>query len=151
MCDKRNKEKGKRKPGEHFHFCLFFLVGKINVVLKQQAHFRPGKLLETFGRNSLFSPIYLLWGKKDRWVDSKIRKSEKLPQVFFPPFCYFWADPSVFFFSKIRKWAEQNLGKFFTFSYFWIFRCPRHLAYISKNTTIFYMGSRNIVHMPDAS
>jgi hypothetical protein len=32
--------------------------------LKQQAHFRPGKLLETFGRNSLFSPIYLLWEKK---------------------------------------------------------------------------------------
>jgi hypothetical protein len=64
MCDKRNKEKGKRKPGEHFHFCLFFLVGKINVVLKQQAHFRPGKLLETFGRNSLFSPIFLLFEKK---------------------------------------------------------------------------------------
>ena len=72
MWDKRNKEKEKRKLGEHFHFCLFFLVGKINVVLKQQAHFRPGKLLETFGRNKekwktspgFPPPIFLLFEKK---------------------------------------------------------------------------------------
>jgi hypothetical protein len=61
---KETRKKEKENPGNIFIFAYFFWVGKINVVLKQQAHFRPGKLLETFGRNSLFSPIFLLFEKK---------------------------------------------------------------------------------------
>jgi hypothetical protein len=61
---KKIRKKEKKNAGNIFIFAYFVWVGKINVVLKQQAHFRPGKLLETFGRNSLFSPIYLLWEKK---------------------------------------------------------------------------------------
>jgi hypothetical protein len=99
----------------------------------------------------LFSPIYLLWEKKRPMGRLKNKEKWKTSPDFLFPFLLFLSRPiSLFFFSKIRKWAEQNLGKFFTFSYFWIFRCPRHLAYISKNTTIFYMGARYIFHMPDA-
>jgi hypothetical protein len=61
---KKIRKKGEKNAGNIFIFAYFVWVGKINVVLKQQAHFRPGKLLETFGRNSLFSPIFLLFEKK---------------------------------------------------------------------------------------
>ena len=148
---KKIRKKGKQNLGNISTFAYFVWVGKINAVLNNKRIFDPENFWKLFWRNSFFPPFIYCLKKKDWWVDSRIRKSEKLPQVLFSPFCYFWDNPSVFFFSKIRKWAEQNLGKFFPFSYFWNFRCPRHLAYISKNTTIFYMGSLYIFHMPDAS
>ena len=59
MCDKKNKEKGKKKRGEHFHFW----VGKINVVLNYKRIFDPEnfwKLLEEI----VWFPPFICCGKK---------------------------------------------------------------------------------------
>ena len=147
---KEIRKKEKENPGNIFIFAYFFWLEKSMLCWNNKRIFDPEnfwKLLEEI----VWFPPFICCGKKKDWlVDSKIRKIEKLPQIFFSPFCYFWADPSDFFFSKTRKWGEQNLGKFFTFSYFWKCMCPRHLANTSKNTAIFYMGSLYIFHMPDA-
>ena len=101
MCDKKNKEKGKTKPGEHFHFCLFFLVGKINVVLKQQRIFDPENFWKLLEEIVCFPPFFYCLKKKRLMGRLKNKENSKTSPDFLFPFLLFLRQPiSLFFLQK---------------------------------------------------